>query len=321
VRLLRRSRARKKPAACYHSDREDARALTVCIAALCNGGSTVVCAADRMLTGGDTQFEHAEPKIKALTNAIFVLMAGDSAAQSEIVQRLLIEVGGRIDESPGDWLSVLDVAEMYVTHFNRVRNRGSEQRILAPLGLTLESFVSRQSEMDPTFIQNLSTELLNAPDLGTAAIIAGCDESGGHIYVVSEGNIACCDDIGFVAIGSGGNHAASYFMVEGHAGNAELPETVFRTYVAKRRSEIAPGVGLATDMHVIGPQLGTSFPIGDHVYTIFGKKYKEWRQRERRLADIIVQKVKDDVEKHAAKQEGLAPEQSVGQDDAATDIQ
>jgi hypothetical protein len=39
----------------------------------------------------------------------------------------------------------------------------------------------------------------------------------------------------------------------GHSINTDYQETVFRVYASKRRSEVAPGVGLDTDMAVISP--------------------------------------------------------------------
>ena len=42
---------------------------------------------------------------------------------------------------------------------------------------------------------------------------------------------------------------------------------------AKKRAEVAPGVGVATDMFWIGPAVGTSFPVGDHVVGKLGEIY------------------------------------------------
>jgi hypothetical protein len=44
-----------------------------------------------------------------------------------------------------------------------------------------------------------------------------------------------------------------------------LPETFLLTYAAKKRAEVAPGVGEVTDMFVIGPLLGFSTDVGTDV--------------------------------------------------------
>src|SRR4029077_10162824 len=56
------------------------------------------------------------------------------------------------------------------------------------------------------------------------------------------------------AIGSGLEHAESQFMLGEHTRDASLEDTVLLSYVAKKRSEISPGVGKKhTDMFVIPP--------------------------------------------------------------------
>jgi hypothetical protein len=42
-------------------------------------------------------------------------------------------------------------------------------------------------------------------------------------------------------------------MLAGHSPFSSSPETLLLTYLAKKRSEIAPGVGKGTDMFIIGP--------------------------------------------------------------------
>jgi hypothetical protein len=66
--------------------------LTVCIAAICEGG-IVLGACDKMMTAGDVEFEPQAPtgrsmKVFPITNSIAVMTAGDSGLQSEIVQGL-----------------------------------------------------------------------------------------------------------------------------------------------------------------------------------------------------------------------------------------
>jgi len=49
----------------------------------------------------------------------------------------------------------------------------------------------------------------------------------------------------------------------GHTPFSELPETLFLTYLAKKRSEVAPGVGKGTDMFAVGPQPGSFAMLGN----------------------------------------------------------
>jgi len=90
------------------------------------------------------------------------------------------------------------------------------------------------------------------------AIIAGVDGSGGHIYFTNKDCVRCHDSVGFAAIGVGGWHADSQFMFAGYAKWASVPKCLLLSYVAKKRAEVAPGVGQETDMFAI---VGTSEPL------------------------------------------------------------
>src|SRR5262249_10374624 len=89
-----------------------------------------------------------------------------------------------------------------------------------------------------------------------SAIFAGADTDGMHIYVVQDGEANsleanCVDSVGFAAIGIGRRHASSQFMFARHAWNAPVADTVLLTYYAKKKSEVAPGVGIGTDMMMV----------------------------------------------------------------------
>jgi hypothetical protein len=62
-------------------------------------------------------------------------------------------------------------------------------------------------------------------------------------------------------------------MFTRHAWNADFPDTLMLTYYAKRKAEVAPGVGRGTDMVVVGPGLNTLTPVGDHVIERLEKEY------------------------------------------------
>ena len=60
------------------------------------------------------------------------------------------------------------------------------------------------------------------------------------------------DGVGFVAAGSGQWHAESQFMFSRYTREWDLPEALSLVYAAKKRAEVAPGVGkLETDLVVI----------------------------------------------------------------------
>lgn len=255
--------------------------MTICIAAICQditGGEQVVFgASDRMVTSGDTEFEKPTTKLVNLTNSIVAMTAGDSALQIEIIRDLIVTLESRDDAKTTNPWSVKDVADLYVNFFNRAKTKRSESAILAPLRLDHNSFIERQKVMLPEFISKITRELLFYEMPPVSTIFAGVDneKGGAHIYVVDDGDVSCHDSIGYACIGIGGRHAASQFMLARHAWTAPLPDTVLLTYIAKKRAEIAPGVGQDTDMFMIGPEIGNYIQLADYVLDELSRIYSK----------------------------------------------
>jgi hypothetical protein len=269
--------------------------VTVCVAALCDGGN-VFGASDRMLTASDVQFEPDTGKIRELTNSIALMTAGDSSLQTEIIFRVSADVGSRISSDPQNWWLVKDVADVYAKHYGAIRRERSERSILSPLGLTHDTFISRQGGMADSFIRNISTELINFPMPSVATIVAGSDMVGEHIYVVTDGDVECLDSVGFAAIGIGRWHANSQFMFAGHDRSKPVPETLLLTYAAKRRAEVSPGVGEGTDMFTIGSRLGSYVRINPQIVDDLGKIYKRIRGASQKAIEKGNQEVRKYVE-------------------------
>ncbi|MCG2771968.1 MAG: hypothetical protein L6277_07765, partial [Desulfobacterales bacterium] len=254
--------------------------VTVCVAAMC-GSDTIIGASDRMLTTGDIQFEPHQSKIIPVTRSIICMVAGDSAMQAEILQYVQDIVNKRIEAEPQNWWNVRDVAELYDQYYNEARLKRAEKKILAPLGLDRNTFIDRQKQMDSELVRQLSAEMKYFTPPPISAIFAGIDTSGPHIYVADNENVTCRDLAGFAAIGAGMWHANSQLMFAGHTKSKLLPETLLLIYYAKRRAEVAPGVGEGTDMFMVGPALGSYISVGDHVLAKLKEIYEAQQKREK----------------------------------------
>jgi hypothetical protein len=222
-------------------------ALTVCVAAICEE-HIILGASDRMVTAGDVEFEPPQTKVSFLTSSIAVMIAGDSSLQLEIMYEVREEVNKRVDAEPLNWWRVRDVAELYFKNFKMAKRKRVESAILDPLGLDYESFITRQGELSSELVDKLATEVLNFEMSEIETIVTGVDPTGSHIYVVNNRGVTCRDSVGFAAIGAGYWHANSQFMFAGHSRSKPVPQTLLLTYAAKKRAEVAPGVGEATDM-------------------------------------------------------------------------
>lgn len=282
-----------------HDGRRNRITVTVCVAAICNG-TTIFGASDRMLTAGDIEFEPNQTKIISLTTSIVIMIAGDSALQIEIALKLSDEASRRIKADPTQWLNIRDIADLYAAYYNQARLKRAENTILAPLGLTNETFINRQQQMNSKLVNQIATELLNFSCPDVQAIIAGVDSTGTHIYVVNNSDVRCHNAIGFASIGVGAWHANSQFMFAGHTRSRPLPETLWLTYSAKRRAEVAPGVGEGTDMFMVGPNLGSYAPLRVEVLQALEEIYRDTRINERELARQADEKVKHYVEEITA---------------------
>ncbi|HEY1661592.1 MAG TPA: hypothetical protein VGI03_04175 [Verrucomicrobiae bacterium] len=263
--------------------------VTVCIAAISKNivptdpGLMVIGATDRMLTGGDIEFEpKLANKIVHFSTAISGMFAGDFGLQTEIIRSVLPIVQDRIKAEPLTWWKVEDVAKLYSVFLKKVHLQRSENAILAPYGLDINTFISKQKDMHWELVKQLASKLAQFEAPSVQAIFCGHDLTGAHIYVVdNSANVICHDVVGFAAIGAGYWHADSQFMFAEHNPFKSFAETLLLTYSAKKHAEVAPGVGEDTDMFLIGPVLGSCVPnVGEHVLEKLEKTYQTNQKRK-----------------------------------------
>jgi 20S proteasome alpha/beta subunit len=275
--------------------------MTVCIAASCRDG-IIFCASDRMLTAGDIQYEPPSSKTFLLTKFAVSMMSGDAAFYTEIMDAVLAGLEGRHDER----VPIVEIAGAFAEQRALALRTRASTAILGPLGLTTETFRIHQRDMDPQLVDKLATELLNFYVPEVDVIIAGIDDRGAQIYVMMEGEISCNNAIGFASVGSGSRHAESQFMLARHSPNAPTAETLFLTYAAKKRSEVAPGVGLVTDLFVITPGDVGVTDIKDDLVQQTKKAYDELQQQEMVNFKAASEKVRQYVETIAPDSERQA---------------
>lgn len=294
--------------------------MTVCIAAL--SWNTILIASDRMLTSGDIQFEPQIRKVTFVTTAIAILMSGDAAFHSEIMAGVLDEVVEMVAHSEGRWLKVSDVADLYVKHRNLVKLKRAEASTLAPLGLNRETYLSVQNVMNGDLVDRIARDLINHAVPRVDVIVAGLDEMGPHIVTIRDGHQSHDDIVGFSAVGSGARHAESQFMLSRHSSQTAVAEVLLRTYIAKKRAEIAPGVGTETDMFMIGPQLGQNTLLRSEITDKLRETYERLIAKEnevqREAYEDITQFV-DELGRHTAEPQAIPdPEQGSDPTDGAS---
>ncbi len=224
--------------------------MTICLGVMCaaDGGganTAAVVASDRMVTlGGLIEFDHSAPKSTKLGKTAVGLVAGDALSGATLLR-------GLADVHPND-TRIADLAGTLATAYQQVRLSRAEAAILQPRGLTLASFYDSHQRLLGPIVGGIDQALMGF-DLGLQILLVGVDDHGSHLYTVSNpgGQYDTHDVIGFAAIGSGSLHALQSMIGFRHATSQDLKETLFRAYAAKRRSEVAPGVGRETDILVV----------------------------------------------------------------------
>lgn len=293
-------------------EREENIPVTVCIACIAENG-IVLGASDRMLTAGDIQFEPGDVKIRRLTNSITIQTAADSDLHDEIYQSVVVDVRDRIDLFPDEWWSVKEIAEMYAKYYSDVHSKRAERALLAPLRLTIEDFLDRQQTMDSELVARLTSEIINYDAGAVQAIVAGIDQTGPHLWLVKNDKVRCLDRVGFVAIGAGEWHAKSQFMFAEYGRFTSVTTAMRLIYSAKKRAEVAPGVGEATDMFYIGPGLGSFTWFQNDVMQKLDEVYKKLRAEEdlaALTANMEVDKYAEELAKAAAEAAALKEQEA-----------
>jgi hypothetical protein len=259
----------------------------------------IVGATDRMVSTGDTEFEPATPKVYQLGTAkSAVLVSGDGAAQASIIERVADKITA---ESIND---IREVAQLYALEFAEQRRRIAEATYLHPLGLTTETFLRTQRDMDPETVQLLLDQLQKSRILATA-IVAGITPPTGRVqvYVVSDPGVAHLQISGFGVAGIGAWHARSEFTFAKYDATWPLERATFMVYRAKKKAEAAPGVGVETDMFFITLQPPSAVKVSDEMIAALDGVYQRFRRAEGR----IVEKAEGEVTAYVRRLRAQAP--------------
>ena len=273
--------------------------MTVCTAAIFTWiydgekqdvGPAIIAASDRMLTdeGLGIQYEGSRRKAGIVAKNHIILVSGPFVVHSELLQRLT----AALEDKPT--ATTFEIATIYARLMREYTREQASHLYLEPLPAELrERFVSNQRSLDPALVADLANQMQGHELKGDPeAIIAGCDGKSAHLYRVSAaGLVTCHDDIGFVSIGNGGIHASGHFMLEGHNHGVWYFNALFSAFAAKKRSEVAPGVGPLTDMFLVTRDSRMKIPqsIIDTMEAIYAGHTKERKKMVDRDLQMIIE--------------------------------
>ncbi len=221
--------------------------MTVCISAICDNGKNIVSISDKMITATPpyVEFEHDLIKLERLSSRCLALTAGSALRHIELCRSVKRKISE--EENP----TISSIVSTIQDQYDKLRKKKLEEEYLKPRGLTLQEFIATMGNFPREFAFRLDNDIIKFR-YGLVILLSGVDESGAHIYRVEDpGGSECFDSIGFNAIGIGQDHAVLSLISNKYTIKMNLNESIYFVYEAKKKSEIAPGVGKETDIFII----------------------------------------------------------------------
>lgn len=258
--------------------------MTICIGVLCEERKKAVACSDRMLTSYDATlaFEHDEPKIIKLFDNCLTLTAGPATIHQPIFQAVQSEIR---EAKP----NISEIAEKIKEKYQECRRSLMSDIVFSRRGLTIDYFYDNQRTIHESTIMELNEEM-DEWDLGLEIIVVGVDRSSdSHVYqILNPGFAIPHNPLGFCCIGTGKRHADVTFAYRRFTPSFSLKRAVYVAFEAKKRAEMAGGVGSVTDIAIISdPEREPEFLESETIEQL-EKIYEEMeRTRGREIDDAV----------------------------------
>jgi hypothetical protein len=225
--------------------------LTVCIAALCEGGRQIVTVSDQLISIGHFSGDGLALKDDPIHPNWTALWSGEDISFVppfiDLVQKQL---------KPTEEYEWLDVAHAFANARKALLTSEINNRVFYRYPFNRDKFYKDgKADLTPAVFNSIHREASKVK-LQCDFLVCGFDERGdGHIFVFDqEGETRSCDKQGFWAIGAGDYAAYSTFFFaakrNGVNQNSTLEACMYVASSAKFMGESADGVGTKTFMTV-----------------------------------------------------------------------
>lgn len=256
--------------------------MTQLIAAICESGKAVVTASDRMVSSSDMTltFEQEQRKAERITDKAVMLIAG-TMHEPDLIRDVQEKAKGKE--------RIRDIAEVAKELYQDLRDKHILDELVRPrTGLkSFEEYHKMQKTLHDSLMIDLNEEI-SEYHLKLSLLLVGMDEQAHIIRIDRPGTWRSSDMVGFCTIGMGDRHAGNVFAWYRYSTKLSLQEAAYIAFEAKKRAEMAGGVGAITDMLVINER-GCKI-IKPCVIDSLGEIYND-REKERKRG-ISDQKVK-----------------------------
>jgi len=216
--------------------------MTVCIAAKSDNSESLILAADQMATMPHLAAENeGSHKILEVADNIYLLSAGNEFNARKIYDKAIA--------NKANIKTVEDALQAVYRGYHEVKLSEAEDTFLRPRGFAgIQDYLTRHNSLNNNVVALVDQNLMNQKFFRETYILAGINPDGeAKIYLIQPpGKYGEVSD--FIAIGSGQSHASNSLYARGYDVKQQSEESVYLVFEAKKRSEIAPGVGVKTDM-------------------------------------------------------------------------
>lgn len=231
--------------------------MTVCVAAVCDGGKALVLLADKMVGLGYVTSDLDITKMRPLHKDWWILFSGDDLTPVfDIIDYGKAALHNDHKLSQNEPAPLAAVMRAVQGGFERKRLEDAETLYLKPIGWTMSRFRSRGHSILPNAAQIQAD--IDRFSLPIELLVAGFDGGTGFVFGLTgygdkRGIPSRYDIPGFRAIGSGSTVAEFMMYYRDFSPKESVREAVYHSMEAKYYGEQASGVGERTDLFVARP--------------------------------------------------------------------
>ena len=224
--------------------------MTQLIGAICENGQTVITVSDRMVSTNDMTLTFEQERMKAIEiSSHAVILTAGTAHQPDLIREATKESQGKEN--------ILDIANVLKNIYQRYREESVIDLILIPeLGMhSFKEWLDKQKDLHDHIVMRIA-DAISKRGLGLMLILAGIDEEGHLLKIHDPGQYTSFDNLSYCCAGIGTGHADAVFAFHRYTRTYPLNDAIYIAFEAKKRAEMAGGVGNHTDILVIEKENG-----------------------------------------------------------------
>lgn len=261
--------------------------MTQLVGAICEDGNKVITVSDRMVSTGDMTltFEHPHMKAVPVSERAVVLIAG-TVHEPDLIREAKQRAKGKE--------RIVNIAEVLKQVYQNIRESHVVDEILKPR-LGIGSF-QEWREAQKTLFEGIVADVdqdIQRYGLGLTLLLAGVDEEAHLIRVSDPGRYRSYDNLSYCCIGMGNRHADNVFAWYRYSRAFSLNDAIYIAFEAKKRAEMAGGVGQSTDIVIIDRKgiKKVSPDTVSYLEVIYndGEAKAERRGFDKRIAELEIQ--------------------------------